>query len=131
MLVIPRSFLWIPKNKSLKTRGKPINTIVFKSMVGGLRYLVHMWPDIAYAVGIVSRHMERPKMMHLNVAKRILWYVKGTVEYGLVYSAEGRNNVLTGYSDSDLAGHVDDRKSTGGCCGIQVESRLQLVGVRD
>ncbi|XP_074360682.1 secreted RxLR effector protein 161-like [Apium graveolens] len=83
-------------------------------MVGGLRYLVHTRPDIAFAVGIVSRFMEHPTVMHMNAAKKILRYVKGTIDYGLLYSRWSRNNILTGYSDSDLAGNVEDNKSTGG-----------------
>lgn len=66
--------------------GKPVNPTQFKSMVGGLRYLVHTRPDIAYAVGIVSRYMERPTVVHENAVKRIFRYVKGTLDYGLVYS---------------------------------------------
>ncbi|XP_074347523.1 secreted RxLR effector protein 161-like [Apium graveolens] len=83
-------------------------------MVGGLRYLVHTRPDIAFVVGIVSRFMEHPTVMHMNVAQRILMYVNGTIDYGLVYSRESGNNILMGYSDSDLNGKVEDRKSTGG-----------------
>ncbi|XP_074361226.1 secreted RxLR effector protein 161-like [Apium graveolens] len=83
-------------------------------MIGGLRYLVHTRPDIAFAVGIISRFMEHPTVMHMNAAKRVLRYIKGTLDYGLVYSRENSNNVLTGYSDSDLAGNIEDRKSTGG-----------------
>ncbi|KAL8145756.1 hypothetical protein AgCh_003778 [Apium graveolens] len=94
--------------------GKPVNTTQFKSLVGGLRYLVHKRPDIAYSVGIVSRFMENPTVMHLNAAKRILWYIKGTLDLGLIYTKEGGNNVLTRYSNSDLGGFVDDRRSTGG-----------------
>lgn len=52
--------------------GKPVNSTRFKSIVGGLRYLVHTRPDIAFSVGIVSRFMENPTMVHMNAAKRIL-----------------------------------------------------------
>lgn len=99
----------------------------FKSMVGGLRYLVHTRPDIAYAVGIVSRFMERPTVMHLNAVKRIIRYVKGTLEFGLVYSRENGNNILTGYSDSDLAGHIEDRKSTSGMAFYLNDSLITWV----
>ncbi|XP_074346193.1 secreted RxLR effector protein 161-like [Apium graveolens] len=57
--------------------------------------------------------MEKPTVMHQLAAKRILRYVKGTMNFGLVYTGGGIES-LTGYSDSDLAGHVDDRRSTGG-----------------
>ena len=81
-----------------------MNTTEYKSMVERLRYLVHTRPDIAYAVGIVSRYMERPTMMHQTAFKKILRYKKGTLYFGLVYSKESGNNVFTGYSDSDLEG---------------------------
>ncbi|XP_074377089.1 secreted RxLR effector protein 161-like [Apium graveolens] len=93
--------------------GKTVDATQFKSLVGGLRYLVHTRPDIAFVVGVISRHMERPTIIHLNAAKRILRYIQGTLNLGLVYTKDGGNNVLTGYSDSDLAGNLDDRRSTG------------------
>lgn len=83
-------------------------------MVGGLRYLVHTRPDIAYSVGIVSRHMERPTKLHQDAVKRIMRCVKGTIHFGLIYSKTSGNNILTGFSDSDLAGQLDDRRSTSG-----------------
>lgn len=94
--------------------GTEVNPTEFKSIIGGLRYLVHTRPDIAYSVGIVSRFMERPTLLHQAAAKRILRYVKGTLDFGLIYSQDSDNEVLIGYSDSDLAGNVEDRKSTGG-----------------
>lgn len=65
--------------------GKEVDATQYKSMVGGLRYLVHIRPDIAYSVGIVCRYMERPTKLHQNGVKRILRYVKGTIQFGLVY----------------------------------------------
>lgn len=107
--------------------GTPVDPTMFKSIVGGLRYLVHTRPDIAFAVGIVSRYMERPTEMHFNVVKRILRYLKGTLDYGLVYSRGNKNNMLSGYSDSDLGGQIDDRKSTGGMAFYLNESLVTWV----
>lgn len=61
----------------------------FKSMIGGLRYLKHTRPDITYSVGIISRFMEKPTLMHQNAPKRILHYVKGTLGFGLIYTKDG------------------------------------------
>lgn len=94
-------------------KGKAVDATQFKSIVGGLRYLVHTRPDIAYAVGIVSRYMERPTVLHQAAVKRILRYIKGTTNYGLIYSKGTGNHLLEGYSDSDLAGNTEDRRSTG------------------
>lgn len=90
--------------------GQTVNHTQYKSMVGGLRYMVHTCPDIAFAVGIVSRYMERPTELHLNAVKQNFHYVKGTIDYGLVYTKNHGNYMLTGYSDSDLPGSLDDRK---------------------
>ena len=108
-------------------KGKSVNSTDFKSMVGGLRYLVHTRPDIAYAVGVVSRFMERPTVLHQNAVKRILRYVQGTLDYGLVYHKGRGNYLLSGFSDSDLAGNVDDRKSTGGMAFYLDESLITWV----
>ena len=94
--------------------GEPVNPTEFKSIVGGLRYLVHTRPDLAYSVGVISRFMEHPTVTHLAAAKRILRYVKGTLNFGLIYTKGQGNYLLSSFSDSDLAGNVDDRKSTGG-----------------
>ena len=51
--------------------------------------------------------------MHFKAAKRILRYLKGTIDYGLLYSFSNEFK-LVGYSDSDWAGDLDDRKSTTG-----------------
>lgn len=108
-------------------KGKAVDSTQFKSLVGGLRYLVHTRPDIAFAVGIVSRFMERPTMLHLNAVKRILRYIKGTMELGLVYMKGTGNYILSGYSDSDLAGNVEDRRSTGGMAFYLDESLITWV----
>ena len=107
--------------------GKLVDTTEFKSIVGGLRYLVHTRPDIAYSVGIISRYMEKPTVMHQNAAKRILRYIKGTLEFGLVYTKNSDNNILSGFSDSDLSGHMDDRRSTGGIAFYLNESLVTWV----
>ena len=96
--------------------GQPVNSTEYRSVVGSLRYLTHTRPDITFAVGVVSRFMERPTVKHQQAVKQILRYVKGTVNHGLAYARNGTKKVITGYTDSDLAGDVVDRRSTGGMC---------------
>lgn len=57
--------------------------------------------------------MNDPSKLHYAAAKRVLRYVKGTKGFGTHYKQEEDNN-LVGYTDSDWAGSVDDRKSTSG-----------------
>ena len=93
----------------------PVDKTKYRSVIGSLRYLVNTRPDIAYSVGIASRYMEDPKASHWAAVKQILRYLAGTVGFGCVYKKMNTNEtMLTGYSDSDLAGDIDDRKSTSG-----------------
>lgn len=108
-------------------QGKAVNSTQFKSLVGGLRYLVHTRPNIAFSVGMVSRFMERPTTLHMNAVKRILRYIKGTLNYGLIYSKGTGNYLLGGYSDSDLGGNIEDKKSTGGMAFYLDESLITWV----
>ena len=55
-----------------------------------------------------------PSQEHLNAVKRVIRYVKGTTDYGLLYKKGESNFELIGYSDSEFAGDVGDRKSTSG-----------------
>jgi hypothetical protein len=66
-----------------------------------------------YAASLVSRFMESPRDSHWKMAKQILRYVAGTLHFGLWYTTSDSNH-LFGYTDSDFAGNLDDRKSTSG-----------------
>ncbi|XP_074327753.1 secreted RxLR effector protein 161-like [Apium graveolens] len=106
-----------PAEASIKLRidstRASVNPTLFKSLVGSLRYPIFTRPDIMYAVGLVSRYMEKPKQDHFMAAKRILRYIKGTLDNGLFYT-HSQNSKLVGYSDSDYSGDLDDGKSTSG-----------------
>ncbi|KAI3435142.1 RRM domain-containing protein [Psidium guajava] len=94
--------------------GEPVDITEYRRIIGCLRYLLHTRPDLSYAVGVASRFMERPTVMHHKAAKQIMRYLKGTIHCGLVYVKGRQEEQITGYSDSNLAGDHDDRKSTGG-----------------
>ena len=81
--------------------GNKVDPILYKNIVGSLHYLTCIKPDILYAIGVVSRYMENPTTtIHLKAAKRILRYLKGTIDFGLYYSVSN-DYKLVGYSDSD------------------------------
>ncbi|KAK2436692.1 secreted RxLR effector protein [Trifolium repens] len=88
---------------------------VYRSMIGNLLYLTASRPDITFAVGVCARYQSEPKVSHLNQVKRILKYVNGTCDYGMMYS-HCEDSKLSGYCDADWAGSADDRKSTSGGC---------------
>lgn len=87
---------------------------LYRSVIGSLRYLVNTRPDLALAVGVASRFMENPTQIHWGLIKQILRYVQGTLSFGCSFRKGEGDPVLVGYSDSDLAGDPDDRKSTSG-----------------
>ncbi|KAK1431599.1 hypothetical protein QVD17_08069 [Tagetes erecta] len=100
--------------KLCKAEGeKSINATSYRKFVGCLRYLLHTRPDIAYAVGVVSRYMQDPKESHGLAVKHILRYLKGTASYGLRYERAGDKR-LVGYSDSSHNVDPDDGRSTTG-----------------
>ncbi|XP_070002819.1 secreted RxLR effector protein 161-like [Nicotiana sylvestris] len=90
-----------------------VDPTFFKSLVGSLRCLTCTRPDILFAVGVVSRFMEAPTSTYLKVTRRILRYLKDTIDFGLFYSSSNDFNLM-GFCDSDYAGDIDDRKSTTG-----------------
>ena len=96
--------------------GKPNHE--FMSIVGSLMYAsVVCRPDITYAVQVLSRHFQSCGPEHLNAAKRVLKYLKGTINKGIIYKsgATGRATTrLIGYSDSDWGSDIDTRRSTTG-----------------
>lgn len=99
---------------SRDSTAEEVDTTEYRRIVGSLRYLVHTRPDLAFAVGYVSRFMQRPTAEHQQAVKRILRYVAGTSDYGLHYPRCPGAEHFIGYSDSDLAGDIDTSKSTTG-----------------
>lgn len=74
-------------------------------------YLATTRPDLSFSISVISRFMEKPTEKHLVAAKRVLRYVKGTLEFGIMYR-RSQDVKLMVFSDSDYAGDHDDRKST-------------------
>lgn len=86
----------------------------YSSLVGSLLYLSMVTrPDIAYAVGLLTRYMSNPTKHHWKAAIQVLRYLKSTRTYGLVF---GNTDGLTivGYSDSNWGADKDDSISTYG-----------------
>ena len=92
-----------------------VDATMYCQMIGPLMYLTNTRPDICFAVNTLSQFLTDPRSVHLIVAKHILRYLKGTVDYGLKYDANQNIN-LEGYVDSDWAGSAIDRKSNSGGC---------------
>lgn len=87
----------------------------YRSLIGCFMYLTATRPDILFVVSLLSRFMYCTSEMHLRAAKRILRYIKGTIEYGVKFE-KCPSFKLLGFSDSDWAGSADDMRSTSGHC---------------
>ena len=105
----------------------------YQSAIGSLIWpAVHTRPDISYAVGVLSRYCSNPGPTHIELVKQIFRYISGTIEIGLTFRADSPDELI-GYCDSDWAGLVDGRKSTGGYvwmlsgCPISHQSKRQSI----
>ena len=88
-----------------------VDQSLYRSMIGSLLYLTTSRPYITFAIGVCTRYQEKPKVSHINQVKRILKYVNGTCDYGMLYSHD-TNSLLVGFCEADWVGSADDRKST-------------------
>jgi hypothetical protein len=88
---------------------------LYRSIIGSLLYITASRPDVMFSVCMCARFQASPREIHLKVAKRILRYLKYTLNIGLWYP-KGAQFELIGYSDSDYAGCKVDRKSSSGYC---------------
>ena len=68
------------RNQARTLHAAKIAATLYQSIIGGLRYLVHTRLDIAFAVCYVSRFVKDPREDHCAMMKRLLRYVKGTVD---------------------------------------------------
>ena len=95
--------------------GISVDQKLYRGMIGSLLYLTASRPDIMFSVCLCARYQSSPKEFHLRAVKRIIRYLKDTINLGLWYD---RNSSLTlnAYTDSDFAGCRVDRKSTSGTC---------------
>ncbi|GAA0175181.1 transmembrane signal receptor [Lithospermum erythrorhizon] len=94
------------------TDGKKIDDTYNEQLVGILMYLTGTKPNIMFATSLASRYMANPTELHLQVAKRILRYLKGILQYGFFYLRSSEQGELKVYIDSDYTGDVTDIRST-------------------
>ena len=112
--ILPTHKLTTDLNEEKEPLRELVDITQYRQAIGKLMYLmVCTRPDICYAVSVLSRFMSKPREKHWRYLKQLLKYVKTTRDYALIYP-NANSTVLTGYSDSDHAGDLGDRKSTSG-----------------
>ena len=104
-------------NKTLNDESSDLaDPRLYREIVGSLIYvMIGTRPDICYAVTKLSQHMSNPTKAHLGLAKHVLRYIKGTLDFYLKFSKSNDALELTGFCDSDW-GNSDDRRSITGYC---------------
>nr|GEW21407.1 ribonuclease H-like domain-containing protein [Tanacetum cinerariifolium] len=102
----------VDTNFKLGPEGVPVqDPTLYPSLAGGLQYLTFTRPDICYAIQQICLYMHDPREPHLAALKRILRYIRGTLDFGFhLYSSTTIS--LVGYTDVDWAGCPSTRRST-------------------
>ena len=103
--------------------------LLYRSLVRALQHLTITRPDIPYAMNSISKFLHSPTKEHFLVVKHILPYVKGTFHFGLTFNSYVTPVALVAYSNTDLVGCPDPRRSTSGysiyLCGNLVPWRAK------
>ncbi|KAM1065916.1 hypothetical protein COP2_021895 [Malus domestica] len=101
-------------NQKLLNHGSPPfhDPGIYRSIVGALQYLTFTRPDIAYSVNQVCQFMHPPLDSRFIVVKRILRYLRGSMNLGLCF--QPRNLDIKAYTNADWAEDPNDRRSTTG-----------------
>jgi hypothetical protein len=88
--------------------------VPYREAVGCLLYIsITCRPDISYAVSQVAKFCQNPGRAHWSAVKKILAYLSGTTELGILFE-KNETNPISGYTDADYGGDLDNRCSTSG-----------------
>ncbi|XP_071648475.1 uncharacterized protein [Temnothorax longispinosus] len=89
----------------------------YRELVGALNYLaVGTRPDISFACSFLGQLNNHYDKTHWVAAKRVLRYLKGTMDVGLFYTLTDK--LLSGFVDADWGGNLADQNSYTGICFI-------------
>jgi hypothetical protein len=113
---------------------KTMDKIPYLSAVGTLQYLATSTrPDISFTVGVLARFNSNPGIQHWNAVKHLFRYLKGTLNYKLVYGPTDSSQLFITYTDADHGGNPDNGRSTSGYAvviggaAVSWSSRLQPI----
>ena len=88
-----------------------VDATLYRQIIGSLMYLTYTRPDICFVVNNPSQYMVNPKHIHLVGAKHVMRYLKGNLDYGLIYASNGEIRLHV-FTSSDWEGSAKDRNST-------------------
>jgi hypothetical protein len=74
-----------------------IDATLYRQIIGSLMYLTNTRPNICFAVNTLSQFLVEPRRVPLVVAKHVMWYLNGTLDFGLSYNGD-HDFRLSGYT---------------------------------
>ena len=108
--------LLTPMDPSVKLEipESPRVTVPYREAIGSLNFLSQVSrPDITYAVGRLARYASDPRKNHWEAVKRVMRYLKGTVDQAIVYGRDAGRD-MKAWCDSDWGGEETEKRSTSG-----------------
>ncbi|CAM8893350.1 unnamed protein product [Rhodiola kirilowii] len=118
-----------PSVKLMPNTGESVSQLEYSQVICCLMYaMTSTRPDIAYAVGKLSRYTSNPSTHHWEAMRRVLKYLRGTMNYGFVYV--GFPSVLEGYTDASWITNLEDHSSTSGWVFL-LGGRYYIMGLKE
>lgn len=122
------------KGSEIEKSGKEKSTqhdFPYRQAVGALMYLMlGTRPDLAYSIGYLSRSLENPSIEDVTRVKRVLRYVAGTLNLGILYRPNFNKAILECYSDADFGGCLKTGRSTSGTVVIYAGGAISWISQR-
>ena len=102
--------------KIMNDDSEPVDGRLYREIVGSLVYVMTATrPDLCFIVTKLSQYLAKPNASHMNVAKHVLRYLKGTIDRGLTFRQATEPLNLVGFCDADWGSSEDRRSITGYC----------------
>jgi hypothetical protein len=92
-----------------------IDVTLYRQIIGSLMYPMNTRTDIFFSMNTLSQFLVEPRHVHQVVAKHVMRYLKGILYCSLIYDGD-HDFRLSGYTDSDWARSVFDKKINSRCC---------------
>ena len=103
-------------NVMMSNESEPVEKVRYQAVIGNITYAVTATrPDLAQALRSINHFTSNPSKEHWTAVKRILCYIKGTINHGILFDGQKEKNVkLEGYVDADWGSNPNGRKSLSG-----------------
>ncbi len=101
--------------KRYKREATEIYKTIYIFIIDGIGWAGnYIRPDLIYTYGKLSRYVSNPGPLYFNALHYFFRYIKYTIDLEMIYRSGDGEDTLLVYSDTDFAGYLDTRRSTGG-----------------